>query len=289
MPRLFIKGFQPEPKHQTQPCKLSREQKAGANKTNKQWYPNPLYSSAVALLSRIPHPFPTPIYLLLIAIELLENQMQEKIHVDPDSPIPTPVPPLAKQIHELVVIELRLQQPVERYLGERAGDHHATLRPLDLEDARLVGRDGEFEAVPRGLGVSAPRHQDALLGEVARRVLETAEAVGAPCGLEFAHVVVLACEREEELLLALLRLQRYHGLLDVVVVALELLLEEVRLLVERGECGAYALHLACALHASSVFGADVDCDGVEQVLVVVVWGDAAGALKLDHVLQAVLL
>jgi hypothetical protein len=230
-----------------------------------------------------------PAEALLIAVELLENQMQEQININPDSPVAAPIASFSKQIHELVVVKLRLQQPIEWYLRKRAWNHHATLRPLDLKDTRLIRRDGEFEAIPRALRVAVPRNQNALLSEVTGRVLEGAKAVGAAGGFEFAHVVVLAGEGEKELLLALFGLQRYHGLLDIVVVRLELLLEEVGFLVQRSERRAHAFHLTRALHPAPVLGADVDCDRVEQVLVVVVGRDAACALELDHVFQTVLL
>ena len=230
-----------------------------------------------------------PSYRLLIAVELLENQMQKQININPDSSRSTPIPTFAKQIHKLMVVKLRLQEPIKRDFRKRTRNHHAALRTLDLKDTRLVRAKGDFEAIPLALRVSVPRHQDALLREIARRVLEGPEAVGPACRFEFAHVVVLAGEGEEELLLALLRLQRYHGLLDIVVVRLELLFEEMCFLVQGGERVAHAFHFASTLHAAAVLGTDVDRDRVEQVLVVVVRRDATGALKLDHVLQTILL
>lgn len=162
---------------------------------------------------------------LLIPIELLEDQMQKQINVDSGDTVAgsraTPST-FAEEIHKLVVVELRLEEAVQRHLGESTGDHHGALGTLDLEDTRLVAGDGDVHAVPLSLVVSRPGDEDALLGQVAGGVFEGTEAVLATAVLEFTLVVVLAGEGKEELLLALLRLQRYHGLFDVVVVGLEL-------------------------------------------------------------------
>lgn len=187
-----------------------------------------------------------------------------------------------------MVIELRLEETIEGHFGKGTGDHHGTLRTLNLKDTCLVAGNGNVEAVPLALVVARPRDEDALFGQVAGRVLEGAEAVLAPAVLELALVVVLAGKGQEELLLALLGLQRDHGLFNVVVVGFELRLKEMRLLVEGSQRSAHAFQFLGALDTSSVLGADVDGDGVEEVLVVVRVRDAAGALKLNHVLQAVL-
>lgn len=75
-------------------------------------------------------------------------------------------------------------------------------------------------------------------------------------------------------------------MLDVVIVCLELLLEIQSLIVETGECQTYAFELTLALHPSSMFGADVYRDGVEEVLIVVVAGDAASLFETEDVFES---
>ena len=72
---------------------------------------------------------------------------------------------------------------------------------------------------------------------------------------------------------------------DVVVIGFELLVEVDGLVSEAGEGEADALEFALALDAPAVFGADVDCDGVEEVLVVVVAGETGGLLKTENVFE----
>lgn len=168
--------------------------------------------------------------------------MQEKININPHRARSTPIPPIPKKIHKLMIIKLRLQQPIKRDLRKRARDHHTPLRSLNLKDASLIRTDGDFNAVPLALRVSVPTDQDTFFSEVAGRVLERAEEVGSAAGFEFAEVVVLACKGQEEAAFFVLvfGLEGYHGLLDVVVVTLELALEEMRFFVECGEGAAHA-------------------------------------------------
>ena len=98
-------------------------------------------------------------------------------------------------------------------------------------------------------------------------------------------MVPLLRKGQEEALLALFVLQRHHGLLDVVVVRLELLVQIDRLVIEAGEREPDAFELALTLDAASVLGADVDGDGVEEVLVVIVAGKAAGAFEFEDVFE----
>lgn len=225
--------------------------------------------------------------------ELLENQMQEQININPRHALRlrgTAVAallrtPFAKEIHKLVVVKLRLQQTVERHLCECARNHHAALRALDLEHANGVGGDGHVEAVPLALVVSGPGDEDALFGEVARAVLEGAESVFAARPLELAHVVVLAGEGEEELFLAPLVLECHHGLLNVIVVRLELRFEEMGFVVERGKGRAHAFKFLGTLDAASVLSSNIDSDGVEQVLVVVVRSYSTSLLEGEDVFE----
>lgn len=96
-------------------------------------------------------------------IKFFHDQMQKQINIDPQRPF--------KEIDKLRVVKLRLQQIVQRDLGIRAGDHHIATRSVDHEYADLVAGDGEIDAIPLPLGVSAPVDQDAAVGEIARRVL----------------------------------------------------------------------------------------------------------------------
>ena len=154
-----------------------------------------------------------------------------------------------------------------------------------MEDANLVARDGQVDLVPALFGVAGPGDEHALFRQRARAVLEAAEFRDAAGAGQLALVVVLLGEGQQEALLALGPLQRHHGLLDVVVVALELLVQPGGFLVEGGKRRAHAVDLARPLHAPAVLGADVDRDRVEQVLVVVVPGHAPGRFELDEVLE----
>lgn len=218
--------------------------------------------------------------------------MQKQINVNPRHSIrstsnhltTTAASTLSKQVHELMIIKLRLQQPIQRHLCKSTRNHHRTLATLNLKDTRLIRRDSNVQAVPHAFVVSRPRDQDALLGQVPGRVLERTKAVLTARVLQFALVVVLAGEGEEELLLALLGLQSHHGLFNVVVVTLQLRFQEMCLLVQSSECSSYTLQLFSTLDAAAVLRPDVDCDSIEKILVVVRVGDAACALELHHVL-----
>ena len=98
-------------------------------------------------------------------------------------------------------------------------------------------------------------------------------------------MVPLFGEGHEEAFLAFFVLQGDHGLLDVVVVGFELLVEIDGLVRETGEGEADAFEFAGALDAAAMLGADVDGDGVEEVLVVVVAGEAAGLFEVEDVFE----
>ena len=225
--------------------------------------------------------------------------MQKEIDIDshtisltPAAPVPGCTPPptrrssaRAEKLQKLRIVELRLQQIVERDLGARPGDTDRTVGALDAEDAHLVARDGEIDLVPRALRVACPGDEDAAIGQVLGGVFEGAELGDAARAGEFAFVVPLLGEGHEEAFLALFVLQRHHRLLDVVVVRLELAFEVRGLVVETREREFDALEFALALHSAAVLGADVDGDGVEEVLVVVVPREAAVLFEAQDVLE----
>lgn len=99
-------------------------------------------------------------------------------------------------------------------------------------------------------------------------------------------MVPLFSKRHQESFLALFVLQGDHGLLDVIIICLELLLQVQGLIVETRERKTYALELTLALNASPMFGTDVNCDGIEEILIVVVAGDAAGLLEAEDVFES---
>ena len=203
--------------------------------------------------------------------------MQEQIHIDLQG--------RSKELQKLHTIVLRLQQIIQRHLGARTGHGNAPVAALDAENTHLVARQREIELGPLALVVALPIDEDTPIGQVLGRVLVGAEFGHAAGALQFAFVVPLFGEGHEEAFLALFVLQRHHGLLDVVVVGFELLVEVDGLVGEAGEGEADAFEFAGALDAPPVLGADVDGDGVEQVLVVVVSGEAAGLFEQEDVFE----
>ena len=138
---------------------------------------------------------------------------------------------------------------------------------------------------PLAVRVAAPGDEDAPVGEFLGRVFEGAEFGDAARTLELAFVVPLLGEGHEEAFLALFVLERHHCLLDVVVVGFELLFEVAGLVVEAGEGQTDTFEFALALDAAAVFGADVDRDFVEDVLVMVVAGEVAGLFEVEDVFE----
>ncbi len=184
----------------------------------------------------------------------------------------------AEKLHELRVVELRLEQIVQGHLGAGAGHGDGPVAAVEREDADFVAADGEVDVLPLALRVAVPRDEDAPVAQFLGAVFEGAEFGDAAGAGQFAFVVPLLGEGHEEAFLALFVLERHHGLFDVVVVGLELLFEVGRLIVEAGQRETDAFELALTLDAAAVLGADVDGDFVEEVLVVVVPGEAAKLL-----------
>lgn len=98
-------------------------------------------------------------------------------------------------------------------------------------------------------------------------------------------MIPLFGEGHQKALLALFVLESHHSLFNVVVVGLQLLLEVDSLVVEASEGKANSFEFALALDASAVFGTDVNRDGVEKVLVVVVTCYTIASLKLEYVFE----
>lgn len=98
-------------------------------------------------------------------------------------------------------------------------------------------------------------------------------------------MIPLFGEGHQEAFLALFVLESHHCLFNVVVVSLQLLLEVDSLVVEAGESKANSFEFALALDASAVFGTDVNSDGVEKVLVVIVTCYTIASLKLEYVFE----
>lgn len=205
--------------------------------------------------------------------------MQEQIHIHPHLPFP------AEKLQKLCVVELRLQEIIQRHLRARPRNGNRPITALERKDADLVARDGEIDMRELAFRVAAPGDEDAPVCEFLGRVFEGAEFGDAAGALEFALVVPLFGEGHEEAFLALFVLEGHHGLFDVVVVGLELLFEVGGLVVEAGEGKADAFEFALALDAPPVFGADVDSDFVEDVLVVVSASEVAGLFKAEDVFE----
>lgn len=205
--------------------------------------------------------------------------MQEQIHIHLD------LTARAEKLQKLRVVELRLQQIIQRHLSARARYGNRPVAALEREDADFVARDGEIDVRPLAFGVAAPCDEDASVGEFLGGIFEGAELGNTAGALELAFVVPLFREGHEEAFLAFFVLERHHCLFDVVVVGLELLFEVRGLVVEAGEGEANAFEFALALDAPAVLGADVDCDFVEDVLVVVVAGEVADPFEAEDVFE----
>ena len=205
--------------------------------------------------------------------------MQEQVHIHFN------LPSTPKKLHELRIVELRLEQIIQRHLRAGAGHGNGTVAAFEREDADFVAADGEINVLPLAFGVAVPGDQDAAVGEFLGAVFERAEFGDAAGPGEFAFVVPLFGEGHQEAFLALFVLQRHHCLLNVIVVGLELLFEVGGLVVEAGEGETDAFELALTLNATAVLGADVDGDFVEEVLVVVVPSETANVLKPQNVLE----
>lgn len=72
---------------------------------------------------------------LLFAVELLENQVQEKVDVQLET---TFAAGSTEQIHELMVVELCLEEVVERYRRAGAWDHETTHASFNMEHTNFI-------------------------------------------------------------------------------------------------------------------------------------------------------
>lgn len=117
-------------------------------------------------------------------------------------------------------------------------------------------------------------------------VLVGAELGRAAGVFEFALVVPLLGEGHEEALLALFVLERHHCLLDVIVIRLELALEPDALLIQSLKRKSHTFNFPLALNSPPVLGADIDCDGIEQVLVVIMPCKTAEVFKLEYIFKS---
>lgn len=205
--------------------------------------------------------------------------MQEQIHIHPDLAI-------REEFQELRVVELRLQQIIQRYLRARSRHRYRPVASLDAEDADLITGDGKVDFIPLTLAVSLPGHEYTAVGKILGGVLEGAKLRHPTGTLEFALMVPLLGERHQEAFLAFLVLESHHGLLDVVVVRFELLFQIRRLVSEASERKTDSLEFFVTLNASTMFGAYVDCDSIQQILVVVVAGETAILLEVEDVLES---
>jgi hypothetical protein len=116
--------------------------------------------------------------------------MQEQINIKPHASL--------KQVHVLVIRELRSQEAVHGDLGARTWDLNASFASFDEEDTDRVARDSEVDLVPFAFAVSFPRDQHTLVAQSPRRILEGSK-LGFPArALKFSFVVVLFGEGHEE-------------------------------------------------------------------------------------------
>lgn len=149
--------------------------------------------------------------------------------------------------------------------------------PLDVEHAHLVARDRQVDVAPVAFWHALPRYNDALPEQRAHAVLVGAEFRHTAGSFEFSLVVVLLGEREEMTfaktrgllvwkdpkqntnydVLPLVLLERGHGLLDVIIVALSLLFEVFGFLVKIAERQSYAFELSLSLDTAPTLGSDI--------------------------------
>lgn len=116
--------------------------------------------------------------------------MQEQVNVQPQATL--------EQIHELMVIELSLQQIIHRYLCTRSRNDNGASRALEFEYADFVTRDGQVDLIPFRTIVATPRYKHALVGKCARTVLVGSEFGRAARTLQLTFVVVLLGKGQEE-------------------------------------------------------------------------------------------
>lgn len=100
--------------------------------------------------------------------------------------------------HELMIVELSLEEVVEGNMRRRTGDLDGAHGALEEKDADGIRGDGQVDLVVLLLGISLVHHQHAFIGQAASGVFEGAEFGHPSCPLQFALVVVLLREGNEE-------------------------------------------------------------------------------------------
>ena len=133
------------------------------------------------------------------SVEFLIDQMKEQVDVDlgPSSSLT-----FTEKVHKLMIIKLRRQTILKRHLCACARNLNTPHAPLNIKHTNLITADRDIDFLVLLLGVSAPGHEDAFIPEVTGGVFEGPE-FGLPAGfLEFALVVVLPGEGEEETFLS---------------------------------------------------------------------------------------
>lgn len=125
--------------------------------------------------------------------------MKEQIDVDlgPSSPLA-----FTEKVHKLMIIKLCRQTILKRHLCACARNLNTPHAPLDIKHTNLITANRDVDFLVLLLGVSAPGHEDAFVPEITSGVFEGPESGLAAGFLEFALVVVLAGEREEETFLS---------------------------------------------------------------------------------------
>lgn len=96
-----------------------------------------------------------PSTLSVCTVELLVQQMQEKIDVQPHITL--------KQVHILVIGELSCEQRVHWDLGTGARNLDASSTSLNEENANFVARYRKVDLVPVSIGCPFPRYQYTLI------------------------------------------------------------------------------------------------------------------------------
>lgn len=96
--------------------------------------------------------------------------MQKQINIEADSAF--------EKIHELVVVELGLEEVIHWDLGTGPGNLNGSLASFKEEDAHFVAGYGQVDLVPVTRVIAIPGDQHTFVGESACRVL-----VGSELGL----------------------------------------------------------------------------------------------------------
>jgi hypothetical protein len=177
--------------HSVHPPPNAEEEESNKTKTLEmppEHHPFPFQTRCAALCRLITKTSPRFHSFLLRSVELFVDEVQQQVDVELEVAL--------KEVHELVRLELGLQEVLDGDKGAGAGHLDVAAGALDGEDADLVAADGDVNLVV--VCDAGPGDEDALVGELAGRVLEAAEFGDAAAALELALVVVLAGEGEEE-------------------------------------------------------------------------------------------